>query len=138
VDRSPRPNNFPIELVYFSGRRYSLAVDGTITRDDITWTPDDKPENWARWWLFYHWPEPVNDGGLWGDGSTWGDGGPWGSAALTVDDARDLQLVPTEWNAAHATGRVVLLHEGAELWGYPVGTWGDAGTWGGPVQFPIR
>jgi len=123
------PANFQIDLVYMSGRRFSQAVDGTITRSDITWAPDPDAAKWARWWLFYDWPTPIPSDGLWGDAGIYGDAGVWGSG-LTQDEVTDLRLVPKEWNAAHAFGTVVLLPDGAELWGFPVGTWGDPGTWG--------
>ena len=105
-----RPNNFPVELRYASGRNYVMEpVDGSIVRGDVTWTPpDDPPERWARWWLFYQWPEPIDDDGVWGDPGTWGDGGVWGSN-LTPAEVRDIRLVPREWNAQHAMGRIVLI-----------------------------
>lgn len=134
------PNNFPIQLVNVSGARYSLAVDGTITRDAIEWTPGGgPPEKWARWWLFYEWPAAVGDDGLWGDPGDWGDGGVWGTD-MTVEEADDLRAVPIEWNAAHCFGHVVLLQAGAELWGYPPELWGAPGVWGSTsvVQIPIR
>jgi hypothetical protein len=104
------PNNFPVELVYASGRRFSMDVDGNIVMDDIVWTPPGPVDTlkWARWWLFYHWPTPVYGDGLWGDPGTWGDGGVWGSS-LSPADVQDLRLVPREWNAAHAIGRIVLI-----------------------------
>lgn len=130
---------FPIQLVYYSGRRFSMDVDGVVTRDDIDWSPDANAAKWARWWLFYEWPTPIADDGLWGDAGTYGDGGVWGSG-LTVAEVTDLKAVPREWNAAHAIGRLVLLPPGAELWGYPEGTWGDGeATWGeaAPIQIGI-
>lgn len=129
---------FPIQLVYYSGRRFSMDVDGVVTRDDIVWSPDANTAKWARWWLFYEWPTPIGDDGLWGDAGTYGDGGVWGSD-LTVAEVTDLRAVPREWNAAHAIGRLVLIPAGAELWGNPEGLWGDAGVWGGaaPVQLGI-
>src|SRR5690606_17408066 len=73
------PNNFRIELINTSGRRYTMAIDGTITRDDVTWTPgppcDLAGGEWARWWLFFFVPDPPIGEGLWGDPGIWGDGG---------------------------------------------------------------
>ncbi len=129
---------FEITLLYYpsallgSGvaRRYVLEADGTVTRDTAFWIPDDDVVRWARWWLIYQWPAGVVDDGEWGDAGTWGDGGTWGSN-LSPAEVDDLRAVPREWNAAHCFGRVTLLTEAAELWGFPVGTWGDPGVWGG-------
>ncbi len=124
------PNNFHIQLVYRSGRRFQLDVAGAITRDEGGgFGPFESPEQWARWWLFYDWPDAVTTDGTWDDLGDWGDGGVWDSS-LSPQDVADLRLVPHEWNAAHCFGALVLLCGGAELWDYPVGTWDDAGTWG--------
>jgi hypothetical protein len=102
------PAAFPIVLRYASGRRYQMDVDGAIARDVDAWAvPGGATPRWARWWLFYAWPDPISDDGTWGDAGTWGDGGVWGSD-LSPDEVRDLRLVPREWGAAHATGRIVL------------------------------
>lgn len=102
------PSAFPIVLRYASGRRYTMDAAGVVTRDVAAWAvPGGATPRWARWWLFYTWPDPVSDDGTWGDPGTWGDGGVWGSS-LTPDEVRDLRLVPREWGAAHATGRIVL------------------------------
>lgn len=94
------PNNFPIELVYQSGRRYSMNIDGQVTRDDIVWFPDAQTTKWARWWLFY-----LTD--------------QFGTP--TAAEVEDLKLIPREWNAAHCFGYVVLFPSGGELIDYPPG-----------------
>lgn len=119
---------FTITLVYRSGRQFIRDVAGNITYSIIPWAPDALPLKWARWWLYYQWPDVVTSDGVWGDPGTWGDGGVWGSS-LTPQDVADLRLIPQEWNAGHTFGRVVLL-VGSETWGVPVGTWGDPGVWG--------
>jgi len=102
------PNNFGIELRYASGRNYTMEPsDGSIVRDDITWTPPGDAAQWARWWLYYQWPDPIGDDGIWSDPGTWDDGGVWDSD-LAPSDVRDIRLIPREWNAAHAIGRIVL------------------------------
>jgi len=102
------PANFPIQLVYRSGRRFTMDVAGAITMDvDSAFAPDANPARWARWWLYYTWPNPVGKR-KWGDGGKWGEGGVWGSD-LTPVEVRDLRAVPREWNAAHAIGWIVLL-----------------------------
>jgi hypothetical protein len=117
------PNNFAIELVYANGRRFSLAVDGSITWDDVG---DFHTAEWAHWTLYFHWPDPVHTDGVWDDAGTWDDGGVWDSD-LTPQEVTDLRLIPREWNAAHCFGNVVLLNSSIELWDYPVGTWDDPG-----------
>jgi hypothetical protein len=122
------PNNFDVELVYRSGRRFSMDVDGVVTRDDITWDPDHPDytdeTGWARWWLFFHWPGTIaGDDGLWGDPGVWGDGGIWGSNQ-TPEFIRDLADVPADWNAGHCFGHVVLMPPGTDVAGFPFsGDW---------------
>jgi hypothetical protein len=132
------PNTFAIALVYFSGRVFDQDALGGITWRDIVWSPDGDAAKWARWWLFYQWPESVGPDGSWGDGAVYGDGGVWGSD-LTIAEAVDLRTVPKEWNGAHCLGgQIVLLEGGKELWGYPDGTWGEPdGVWGSPAQIGV-
>jgi hypothetical protein len=122
------PNAFPVQLVYRSGRRYSMDSAGVVTVDDVPFNIDAMPAKWARFWLFYEWPASVGNDGEWGDVGTWDDGGTW-DTTLTVQDVADIRLVPREWTAAHAQGQVVLTSDGAELWDYPEGTWSDPGVW---------
>lgn len=129
------PSNFRIELVNISGRRYLMQSNGTITRDDlptsgdpIYWAPDN-PAKWARWWLFLFVPDPPDNEGLWGDPGLWGDGGLWG-VELTAEELDLYQVVPSEWKAAHAEGRVVILGDGEGVLDYEFGTW--------PVQIGVR
>lgn len=92
------PSTFPITLVYYSGRRYSMDASGVVTRDDIVWSPDSSTSQWARWWLFFH-----TD--IFGTPS--------------AEDIADIKIVPREWNAQHCLGYVVILPTGAELIDYP-------------------
>lgn len=109
------PLAFTADLIYRSGRTYSLAADGTVTRSDIVFNPDPFPEMWARWWLIITSdtlpPHPLTD-----------------------QQVSDAALVPTEWNAAHCFGLVVVLRPGdGELWDYPpTNTWDEGGTWDTP------
>lgn len=123
---------FPIRLVTRKGVCYDMATDGTVTRSSFAFSPDLEPSRWARWWLFYEWPDTLTTDGTWGSGGVWGDGGVWDSGLLGTE-VQDLRLIPTEWNAAHCTGTLVLTN--GEVWGIPPeGTWGDpGGTWGGTV-----
>lgn len=131
------PLAFQVDLIYYSGRRFQAPDDGSaITRDDIEWTPDALAAKWARWWLVFFWPETVNDDGLWDDAGTWDDGGVWDSD-LTLEAVANIRALPTEWNAKHCFGRVVLLSDGAELWDYPPGSWDEpGGVWGGAPGGP--
>lgn len=121
------PAAFPIDLVYRSGRRYRMDADGNVVRDMISWNPDANTAKWARWWLFYHLPDALPAGRVWGSG-TYSSARVWGSG-LSPQEVSDFRLVPREWGNAHSFGRIVLLPPGARLWGYPPRTWGT-GTWG--------
>lgn len=139
------PANFPIDLLYYpspllggAAVRFRMDVDGNVTRDTVEWLPDADAEHWARWWLFYFWPDPIGDDGVWDDPGEWDPDpdeiippGVWDSE-LTLAEVEALRLVPREWNAAHPFGTVVLLSPGTELWDYPEGTWDEpGGVWGG-------
>lgn len=114
------PVNFTIDLVYYSGRRFTLVqellmlgapVDEAITRDDVVWTPDSNAAKWARWWLIYYTDQ-------------------WASTPPTAAEETELRLIPRQWNAAHALGTIVLFPSTAELWNWPPGrTWNESGTW---------
>lgn len=125
------PNNFAINLIYRSGRRYRMDTAGNVIRDDITFDPDAEPAKWARWWLDYVWPGGLTPA-VWGSGRTYGTPQPpghvWGVNGLTYDDVIDLRIVPKEWNAAHCFGRIILRSGNGRLWNYPPRVWG-AGTW---------
>lgn len=104
------PNNFAIDLYYRNGCAYSLDVNGNITRTPGTgFTPDDRPDQWARWWLFFY-----------------TDAFPSPGAEIIAS----LKLIPHDWNAAHCFGKIVVMPTGEELWNFPVGhTWNETGTW---------
>lgn len=105
------PSNFPIELMYRSGRRFSMDVAGAIVRDDTTWTFDAvTASKWARWLLVFHWPTPIDDSGEWdSDPALWDDDTTVWDSNLTPEDIEDLRLIPKEWNAAHPFGTVQLI-----------------------------
>jgi hypothetical protein len=132
------PTTFSAQLVYRSGRRYSMDTSGVVTVDTIPFDINDVPEKWARFWLFYAWPFPVDADGTWDSAGLWDDGGVWDSTLSSLEVA-DLRLVPREWSAAHAQGVVVLLSSDRELWDYPAGTWSDPGVWEtfGPAEMAI-
>lgn len=113
------PDNFPIDLVYIAGSvRLHMAADGTITRDLISFHPDDNPAQWARWWLFYYTDR-------------------WADAPPTEAELQDLRLVPRAWNAAHCLGTLVLFPPG-ELWNWPEGhVWNEPGLWNTSGGVPI-
>jgi len=124
------PNNFPIRLVYRSGRAFDMDVDGNVTKLDVAWSPDDEPEKWARWWLIYEWPEALPPKRKYGDGIKYGEGAVYGSG-LTSTETYDIRVLPREWNTAHAIGKVILLSPGATIYGYPPRTYGDGLVYGG-------
>lgn len=111
------PNNFSIELIYRTGRRYRMSATGEVVRDDTdfassgaTAEPDNEPLRWARWWLVFHWPGAIADPGVWDEpGVAWDDPTTLWDYVITPDEVEDLRLTPREWNAAHALGHVVLV-----------------------------
>lgn len=140
---------FAIDLVYRVGTRFLRDALGSITRDAITWNPDnttatwddpgswddalgawdfDSPQ-WPWWWLFYRWPSTITSDGTWADAGSWSDGGVW-DTTLTLDEVASIRGVPADFNAAHTQGTIVLLGPTGELWDYPPGVWNDAGVWG--------
>ncbi len=131
------PDNFRIDLVYKSQRRFSMDNAGDVVRDDLG-TGTSTEAAWAYWTLFYFWPVlPSPATVYWGDvGRTWGDGFVWGSS-LTVNEVVDLRLIPREWNAAHCFGEICLLTADVLLWGYPEHTWGEVGLLWGSAE-PVR
>jgi hypothetical protein len=120
---------FRVHLIYTSGARFILEATGEIVRDAASFTTGLGLDDWAHWWLVYEWPDDVEGEGTWGDPGVWGDGGVWGST-LAEAEVADIRLIPTEWNAGHCGGTIVLLSPGQALWGAPAELWGAAGTWG--------
>lgn len=129
-----QPAPFPIDLVYPSGLRFSLAADGTITWG-FDGPTDINPAQWARWTLIFHWPNAFPPNPAW-DGGIWDDGGVWDSE-LPGTDAAAIRVVPEAWNAAHAIGTIIVLAPGAEAWDYPFGIWDDGGTWDSASAFGV-
>jgi hypothetical protein len=128
------PNNFPIRLVYRSGRAFDMDTSGNVTMSDVSWTPDATPEKWAQWWLIFQWPTAVPAAPAWGaPGLAWG-AFAWGTG-FTPAQVSDLRTVPAEWNAGHALGRVIV-QNGGKFWGQPGLTWG-AFSWGGDAPANI-
>jgi len=103
------PNTFPIELIYVSGRRYSVDTSGNVVRDTTTWTFDTNTALWCRWLLVFHWPVSIDDTGTWDTDTIWDDTATVWDANLTPQDVEDIRLIPKEWNAAHAIGIVQLI-----------------------------
>jgi len=108
---------FQSELVYRSGKRYTQAPDGTITRDFVPgWDLEDGPNNaerWARWILILR---PSQD----------------------YDLTRDEIVAPARaWNAAHCEGHctVMWLPAGSHVWNEPGLTW-DSINWNGTDANP--
>lgn len=135
---------FPAHLVYTSGARFDMGVDGVITRDAESFSTGLGPEAWAHWWLVYEWPTTIASDGTWADAGVYDDGGTWDSE-LSIEQVADLRLIPTEWNNGHCKGHLVLLSPDQALWDVPeedwdevpLGTWGD-GTAAEPIQVEIE
>lgn len=95
-----------IDVVYYSGTRYILEVDGTITRDILPNFGGDGTGRWAQAWCFVY--EDA-------------DPGP-----LTPEQEAQLTMIPRLWSAAHMLPlKVVVLWPGVGLWDYPPGLWDD-------------
>lgn len=113
------PHNFTADLVYRNGRYFHVDTNGVVTRGDLpTFSPDDRPEQWARWWLFAYTDELVDP---------------------TPEQIAEIRLIPAQWNAAHCQGTIVVLSgdqgagTGAELWNFPIGhVWNEPGNWNTP------
>lgn len=131
------------EIVYYSGRRFSVnGATGVVVRDDYSWGADSSG-NWAQFWIFFHVTglsaTLVDDTGAIFTTDTGATiladilvGG-----ALTDDEAEQFRCVPREWNAAHVKKiTIVLLYENGRLWDYPspptYTTWASTSTWGEP------
>ncbi len=130
IHRYFAPNNFEVDLVYRSGRRYHMTAAGVITCEDsdCLWEADDLPEKYARWALYYQWPVAYSTDGKWGDAGAWGDGGVW-AVNVPADVVEDLRAIPTEWNNGHSLGAVVLVNGTDLLWGQPAGAlWANDGS----------
>lgn len=86
---------FPIELIYRSGRRFSMAADGSVVMDDVAdWNPGNPAEQWATITLLYYTDDlPV----------------------ATADDLNDLRMIPVAWNAAHVLGQIIIMPTGASF-----------------------
>jgi hypothetical protein len=123
---------YTMAIVNYHGLRFSIDPSGVLTTDTLSdWLPDYDATHWARWWLFINWPTVAEDDGIWDDPGVWSDGGFWDSQLSDVQ-VRDLQVIPTEWNAKHILwGHIVLLHDpDTALWDYPPGLWDEVGdTW---------
>jgi len=94
-----KPHGFPIDLIYASGKRYSItATNPTPVESMIVWSQTGSLK-WAQWTLIYYTDQF--------------------SGALTPDQIADLASIPREWNAAHAIGTIIVLPTGGELWDSP-------------------
>lgn len=122
-----------MQLVYRSGRRYTMDVVGAVTRSDSPFAPDADALKWARWWLFMDWPDAIPPARTYGDGLLYGTDAVYGSG-LTPAEVADIRLVPKAWNAAHAMGRIVLVPTGSFVYGSPPELYGTPGlVYGGPA-----
>lgn len=125
-------------LVYRSGRHFEVFGPGeSVSRTDISWTPDGDTAKWAKFWLFYFVSEPIPGDGTWDGPGSYDDGKVWDSD-LTVSDAEDYRRVPKNWSPAHTRGEIVLLGPGQDLWDYPESTWTKAGGVGWSDYGPPR
>lgn len=124
--RAYNPPGTGIEVIYRSGRRFSLNSSGEVVIDDLTgWNPDSTPELWATYTIIlntdiYH--------------------------SLTgAEQARalqDLKAMVVDLNAGHCHGRIDIMASDSNLWsalppppGDPdLSTWADSDTWAASGQ----
>jgi hypothetical protein len=103
------PFGFPIQLIYRTGKRYTLdPLTGEVTTDLIAWSPDGTPTRWAQWWLVF-----TTD---------------IFTFPLDEDGTNDIKAIPIEWNAAHAVGHLAIMQSSAEFWSTP-----SPSTWDSPA-----
>ncbi len=121
------PAYFKIALSYPGGRLIEQSTAGVITDNPTTFVPANVAQ-WARQKLIYSVSPSPSPDGTWGSGGVW-DAGVWGSD-LTAAAVANYRSIPSAWTAAHMLTTITLLDASTELWGYPAGIWGDAGTWG--------
>lgn len=91
-------------------------------------------DKWAKFWVIIDQPHPWETDGTWGDPGVYGDGGTWGSTA-TQEETHRLRRMVQQWKPAHAWCVNIIIILSGELWGDPVGVWGDPGTWGGEAIY---
>lgn len=117
-----------IQVIYRSGRRFSLTASGQIVIDDLVgWNPDST-EQWATYSIIlqtdiFHTLPP----------------------AQLARALNDLKALVVDLNAAHCHGEVRIMASDSELWaalppppGDPdTSTWADSGTWASTGQIPL-
>lgn len=113
------------DLQFWTGTVYHLALDGSITRQELNVNFDSDSSKPYRWRLLIHWPFPVPQK-AWGDGHRYGST-VWGSG-LDPDTVANVRTIPAWGNSAHARGTIVL-QNGGRTWGIPPHNWGS-GNWG--------
>lgn len=96
-----------IDLVYETGTRYTLGLDGTITKDSIEWREGSDPAAWAQAFVFVRY-----------------DAEPFVSYA----EAQSVVSIVREWMPGHIQNFYVwgVYPGGGDLWDYPEGVLWDA------------
>lgn len=121
--------NPPFEIVYTSGRRFSVSTSGVVTRDDISWSA---PAAWAQYWIFFHltgltttFVDELGDVVVTDTGATLVFDTLTGGA-VTEEEAAQFTTVPREWSPAHVQRvNVVLLYGTGWYLGQPGVVLGD-------------
>lgn len=122
------PELSSIQIVYRNGTRYVSHADGTLTRDQIAWNPDARPDLWCRIHVYikigvYHAAEPDR-------------------RRRALDD---LKRLIADFTPAHCGVAYTILGNDSDTWSVsppptpdtPVASWSSAGTWsdaGGAVD----
>ena len=136
-----------IQLLNYSGGRYTIDLAGDITRDVTPWGGDGSG-SWAQIWIFFDLRGVEGPGDALTDEAT--DtlttevpedliaDRDWSAADVSAIDEGVFISIARDWLAAHVlTAHLVFLTEDSRLWGAPapLGTWGsplpsDRTTWG--------
>lgn len=118
-----------IQIVYRSGRRFSLTSGDAVAMDDLPgWNPNGTPALWATYTIIlqtdiYHDLSP----------------------AAQTRALNDLKAMVVDLNAAHCHGKIIIMASDSQLWsaippppGDPdLSTWADADSWASGGQDPL-
>lgn len=128
------PRTCSISFVYNSGRRWTIAPDGTITESFGAWNWDGLPASsgWSRFWILLHQPSWITQtDGTWADDPespvndslTWSAEANWAEVDAIRQFIADL-VVP---HCKHVC-TIVILDENEWNAQQPDGTWGRVGN----------
>lgn len=118
-----------VVLVQCTGRAFTLpAYDADVVIRQLPGTPpwwsvDLNHAFWSRFQLIFPAPLPAS----------WTNVQPNPDATThpALDEVNALRRLCRKWKGATRTLVSIVVITSGELWGWPLGTWGDPGVWGG-------